>query len=128
MSEPAAAGVPDQAVEVPPPYRSLCQRTGCSKKATHTIVMCFWAIDQFKAFRGQHNCVRMFPGVVACDVHKFSLSEIGLHTLRVAHGHVRTLFERLGRAEPDLADGLIELKTIDEAMKIWREPPSPLIH
>jgi hypothetical protein len=117
--------VPAYVAEAPPGYFAGCQREGCGAPATHTIVLHFWPVDTHRLFRHARNSVKMFPGVVACDAHKFSLSEIGLHVLATAHGHVRLLFEKLSKAGPDLADPLIDLKTIDEAMKLWREP-SPL--
>lgn len=112
-----------EGVAIPPPYSVTCQCSGCKKPAAYTIVLNLWAIDDLPAFRGPHNAVRMFPAIVACEGHKTMLREIGFYALQKAVGHARALFKALSKAEPDLKDALIDARTIDDAMKQWREPP-----
>lgn len=112
----------DGAITVAPPYSDTCNAPNCRGAATHTIVLNLWAQDDIRAFRGPHNAVRMFPHVVACDQHKTMLHEIGLLMLNKCIAQARELFTKLSKDPPDLSDTLIDVRPIDEAMKMWREP------
>lgn len=112
----------DAGVELPPPYSSTCDCPGCRAQATHTVVLNLWAVDDLKPFRGEHNAVRLYPAVVSCDKHKVMLHEIGFQMLKKAFGHARTIFQKLSKEPPDMADTLIDVRTIAEAMKLWHIP------
>jgi hypothetical protein len=112
----------DGEVTVPPAYAETCECPRCSKAATHTVVLHLWATDDIQAFRGLHNSVRMYPAVVACEEHKKYLHEIGLRMMDKCIGHARDIFKALSKESPDLKDVLIDVRTVDEAMKLWREP------
>jgi hypothetical protein len=112
----------DGAVTVAPPYSETCECPRCSQPATHTVVLHLWATDDIPAFRGLHNSVRMYPSVAACDGHKKYLHEIGLRMLEKCIAHARDLFKALSKEAPDLKDVMIDVRTIDEAMKLWLEP------
>lgn len=108
--------------ELPPAYQGHCERVGCKHEAKYTIVLHFWPQTMHPLMRGKHNATRMFPAVVACEDHRLSLSEIGLHVIASAMGSVRELFKALSLDEPDAKDALIELQPLAEAAKLWREP------
>jgi hypothetical protein len=112
----------DGAVTVAPPYSDTCDAPNCRGAATHTIVLNLWSTEDIRAFRGQHNAVRMFPHIAACDKHKMYLHEIGLRMMDKCIGHARELFTKLSKDPPDLGDVLIDVRPIDEAIKLWREP------
>ena len=120
MSEAKTA---EAQAEIPPRLEPRCERPGCRKAAAYTIVLNFWPVDRPRPARALHNAVRMFPGIVACDDHKFELRVIGMRVIQMAVSHVRTLFEKLSLSQPDMGDCLIDLRTIDHAQKMWREPP-----
>ena len=106
-----------------PRYEPKCLHPGCVAKATHALVMHFWPVDRPGLTRGVHNSVRMYPAVVACGAHAKNMALAGERMLDKAVRHVRELFAKLSLSEPDLSDCLIDIRTVDEALKMWAEPP-----
>ena len=95
----------------------------CGARSTHTLVLHFWPIDRPALSRAQHNSVRMYPGLVACAEHAQSMAFTGERMLDKTMSHVRELFTKLSLSEPDMRDCLIDVRTLDEAAKMWVEPP-----
>lgn len=95
----------------------------CGARSTHTIVLHFWPLDRPGVTRGTHNSVRMFPGLTACTEHAEAMAFTGERMLDKVFQHVRELFAKLSLSDPDLKDVLIDIRTLDEAAKMWAEPP-----
>lgn len=106
-----------------PRYAAKCEHPGCVAKASHTLVLHFWPIDRERPTRGIHNSVRMYPGVVACGAHAKNMALAGERMLDKAVRHVRELFTKLSLSAPDMADCLIDVRSLEEALKMWAEPP-----
>jgi len=120
MTEVPEQEAAQEEVVYSPLYGPACP---CGQPATHTLVLHFWPVDRPPLSRGIHNSVRMYPGIVACKEHAQAMALTGQRMLDKAVTHVRTLFVKLSLSDPDLADCLIDVRTIDEALKMWAEPP-----
>lgn len=107
-----------------PRYAERCEHPGCVAKASYTLVLHFWPVDRPPLSRAQHNSVRMFPGVVACGAHAKNMALAGERMLDKVMLHVRDLFTKLSLSDPDMRDCLIDVRTLDEAAKMWSEPPA----
>lgn len=110
---------PEQVVYAP----QWADKCPCGAPSTHTLVLHFWPVDRPPLTRGIHNSVRMFPGIVACEEHARAMAFTGERMLNKVFQHVRELFTKLSLSDPDLKDCLIDVRTFDEAAKMWSEPP-----
>ncbi len=108
---------------VSPTYHYRCQRAGCDKPSTHAIVLHFWPVLTHKIFRNPRNSTKLFPDVVTCEEHKFSLVEIAQRFLDTSIAKIREHFHALDKGEPDLSDMLIDCVSIAEALGTWADDP-----
>jgi hypothetical protein len=106
-----------------PSYDAKCLHPGCVARSQYALVLHFWPVDRPSQTRGIHNSVRMFPAVVACGAHAKNMALAGERMLDKAVRHVRELFTKLSLSDPDLKDCLIDVRTLDEALKMWQEEP-----
>lgn len=106
-----------------PRYAERCEHPGCVAKAAYTLVLHFWPIDRERPARAPHNSVRMYPGIVACGAHAKNMALAGERMLDKVMRHVRELFTKLSLSEPDMRDCLIDVRSLEEAAKMWAEPP-----
>lgn len=104
-----------------PKYCGVCARHNCGKPGGYVIVVHVWPREMHQLFRSRVNSTKLYPDIEACDEHKLSLQEPGLHFLMHNWQNVVDLFNSLGRGTPDIKDTLIDLMKADEALKMWRD-------